>query len=140
MIRHVSGVAEIVENVPAAVDYYRNVLGLTVEYKPDEPYAVVKVPGVLHFGIWARASAAERMYGSSDQAARVPLGFHIEFEVNAVADAAQAIGSKGVAIAQGRVEEPWGQVTARYFSPTSGALVGLSETPWCRELPRDSGC
>jgi len=35
MLRHVAGLAEIVEDVHAAVSFYRDVLGLTVEGDPS---------------------------------------------------------------------------------------------------------
>ena len=63
MIRHFAGVAEIVEDFEAAVQFYRDTLGLEVE-SLSEGYATATVPGVLHFGIWSRAEAAEATYGS----------------------------------------------------------------------------
>ena len=58
MIRHVAGIAEIVDDLDAAVRLYREALGLAVEPKPGGGYAEVKVAGVLHFGLWERAHAA----------------------------------------------------------------------------------
>ena len=78
MIRHFAGVAEIVEDFEAAVQFYRDTLGLEVE-SLSEGYATATIPGVLHFGIWSRAEAAEATYGSSDAAEHVPLGFTIAF-------------------------------------------------------------
>ncbi len=132
-IRHISGIAEIVDDVPAAVEYYRNVLKLEVEHEAGSPYAVVKVSGVPHFGLWARSAAAERVYGSPEAAPRIPLGFSVEFEADEVSSATDSVRASGVNVPQGRSEEPWGQITSRFFSP-SGALVGLTETPWARKL------
>ena len=58
MIRHFAGVAEIVEDFEAAVQFYRDTLGLEVE-SLSEGYATATIPGVLHFGIWSRAEAAK---------------------------------------------------------------------------------
>src|SRR5258708_38744598 len=72
MIRHMAGLAEVVEDVDAAVAFYRG-LGLTVNQDgPD--YAVAEVPGTLHFGIWSRPSAAESTYGSRHAGDPGPLG------------------------------------------------------------------
>ena len=132
MIRHFAGVAEIVEDFEAAVQFYRDTLGLEVE-SLSEGYATATVPGVLHFGIWSRAEAAEATYGSPDAADRVPLGFTIAFEVDDVTEAAQHLDNAAVKIVQPTKTEPWGQVTSRFITP-SGALCEIAETPWARRI------
>ena len=132
MIRHFAGVAEIVEDFEAAVQFYRDTLGLEVE-SLSEGYATATVPGVLHFGIWSRAEAAEATYGSPDAADRIPLGFTIAFEVDEVTEAAQHLDNAAVAVVQPTKTEPWGQVTSRFITP-SGALCEIAETPWARRI------
>ncbi len=132
MLRHFAGVAEIVEDVEAAIQFYRDTLGLEVE-SLSEGYATATVPGVLHFGIWSRAEAAQATYGSRDAAERVPLGFTIAFEVDEVAEAAQHLDNAAVEVVQPTKTEPWGQVTSRFISP-SGALCEIAETPWARRI------
>ena len=132
MIRHFAGVAEIVEDFEAAVQFYRDTLGLEVE-SLSEGYATATIPGVLHFGIWSRAEAAEATYGSPDAADRVPLGFTIAFEVDDVAEAAQHLKNSAVEVVQPTKTEPWGQVTSRFITP-SGALCEIAETPWARRI------
>ena len=133
MIRHIAGLAEIVDDVEAAVRFYRDVLGLAVEREADAPYANVIVPGTLHFGIWSRAAAAESVYGEAAAAARIPLGFTVAFEVDAVSADTEALQARGWQFVQHSRTEPWGQTTARFFSP-SGALAEISETPWARRI------
>jgi catechol 2,3-dioxygenase-like lactoylglutathione lyase family enzyme len=135
MLRHVAGVAEIVEDVNKALEFYRDLLGVEVEKQDGDDYAMVTVPGVLHFGIWNRAHAAECVFGSREDADRIPLGFTLEFEVDDVTDAANRIESDGREIAQAPREEPWGQKTFRMFSP-SGGLLGFAETPWARKIAK----
>ena len=132
MIRHFAGVAEIVEDFEAAVQFYRDTLGLEVE-SLSEGYATATVPGVLHFGIWSRAEAAEATYGSPDAADRVPLGFTIAFEVDNVTEASQHLNNSAVNVVQPTKTEPWGQVTSRFITP-SGALCEIAETPWGRRI------
>ena len=132
MIRHFAGVAEIVEDFEAAIKFYRDTLGLEVE-SLSEGYATATVPGVLHFGIWSRAEAAEATYGSPDAAERVPLGFTIAFEVDEVAEAAQHLNNAAAEVVQPTKTEPWGQVTSRFITP-SGALCEIAETPWARRI------
>ena len=132
MLRHFAGVAEIVEDVEAAIQFYRDTLGLEVE-SLSEGYATATVPGVLHFGIWSRAEAAQAAYGSRDAAERVPLGFTIAFEVDEVTEAAQHLDNAAVEVVQPTKTEPWGQVTSRFITP-SGALCEIAETPWARRI------
>lgn len=137
MIRHVSSIAEVVEDLEQSVHFYRDVLGLDVEHEPGNPYAVVGVAGVPHFGLWTREAAAETVFGDPDAVARVPLGFFVEFEVDAVAETQEAIEERGWSVPQPRKEEAWGQTTSRFFT-TSGALCGITETPWARRLDQES--
>ena len=136
MIRHMAGIAEIVEDVEAAVRYYRDVLGLAVEHEAGSPYATIKLPGILHFGLWDRRAAAESVFGDPNAADRIPLGFSPEFEVDSVTETAASIAANGAQVDQPPKVEPWGQGSTRLFS-LSGGLVGFAETPWARQLAHD---
>ena len=133
MLRHVAGLAEIVEDVNEALAFYRDVLGLTVEKQEGDDYAMLSVPGVLHFGIWNRGHAAESVFGNREHADRIPLGFTLEFEADDVTDAARSIAGAGRQILQAPRDEPWGQKTFRMLSP-GGSLLGFAETPWARRI------
>ena len=136
MIRHISAIAEVVDDVDAAVAFYRDVLGLTVEHQPGGGYATVEISGALHFSIWSRSAAAEATYGDEAAADRIPLGFSVEFEVDSVDDATDAIGERGWQVVQPPKKEPWGQSTSRFMLP-SGMLGGFSETPWARRISQE---
>jgi catechol 2,3-dioxygenase-like lactoylglutathione lyase family enzyme len=128
MIRHVSGIAEIVEDVEAAARFYEG-LGASVSREgPD--YAIAEIPGILHFGIWARAHAAESTFGSRDATDEVPLGFCVALEVD---DIDAAGGKLGKLVLRGAQDEPWGQRTLRFRSP-SGAVCEVCISPASREL------
>ena len=133
MIRHVAGVAEVVDDIDAAVRFYRDDLGLEVNHEPGESYATVAICGVPHFGIWLRSRAAELVFGDAAQIDRIPLGFSIGFEVDSVKDAENTLRSTETPVVQGLKVEPWGQHTARFLS-RSGALCELSETPGARKI------
>ena len=135
MIRHISSIAEVVEDIDTAVGFYRDVLGFDVEYDPGSGYAIVKVPGILHFGIWDHTEAAKLTFGNADSAKRIPFGFSVGFEVDDVAEASKAMINKGWSIVQPKKEEPWGQLTSRFYS-ASGALCEFSEMPGARRLIR----
>ena len=133
MIRHVVGIAEIVEDLAAAVRFYRDSLGLDVKPTADGNYAEVSADGVSHFGLWRRSHAALMIHGDAALAERVPLGFSIGFEVDSVAEGEVKLREVGVPVIQGTRLEPWGQKTCRFMSP-SGQVCEISETPWARAL------
>ncbi len=133
MLRHVAGMAEVVEDVNEALEFYRDVLGLKVEKQDGDDYAMLSVPGILHLGIWNRGHAAQSTFGSREHADRIPLGFTLEFEVDSVEQAAGCIEADERELAQAPREEPWGQKTCRMISP-GGSLLGFAETPWARRI------
>ena len=133
MIRHLAGIAEIVDDLSAAVSFYRDDLGLEVDTSDSVDYASVKIPGVIHFGLWSREAAAEATYGDRTAVDRVSPGLTIEFEVDDVPSASQALEGRGIKLLHGPKAEPWGQTTAR-LALLSGALCGLAETPWARGI------
>lgn len=136
MIRHVAGIAEIVEDVGAAAAFYRDQLGLEVEGEAAEGYFVVKIAGVLHFGIWSRARAAQVVFGDPGRSEEIPLGFTVGLEVDSVSGSEALLRQRGVEFVQPTREESWGQTTARFLFP-GGGLGEISETPWARELPSE---
>ncbi len=132
MLRHLASIAEVVEDVDAAVHFYRDILGLEVEVH-NEGCADVTVPGTLHFGIWSRSEAAKATYGNPEAADRVPLGFTIGFEVDAVATAEKRLADAGIEVVQPTKTEPWEQVTSRFLTP-GGSFCEVAETPWARSI------
>ncbi len=136
MIRHLSAIAEVVDDVDAAVDFYRDMLGLTVEHQPGGGYTTVEISGALHFSIWSRSAAAVATFGDEDAIDRIPLGFSMEFEVDSVSSATDVIDERGWEVVQPPKTESWGQTTSRFTFP-SGMLGGFSETPWARRISQD---
>ena len=138
MVRHIAGIAEIVEDMDAAVRFYRDVLGLEVEHEPGSGYGTVNVSGILHFGLWLRSEAANATFGDASAVERIPLGFSVGFEVDAVEDESRSMSAKGLTLAQEPKTESWGQKTSRFFT-ASGALCEVSETPWARRISQAMG-
>jgi len=134
LARHVASVAEIVDDVAVAVAFYRDVLRMEVEHEPKSPYAVVKIPGIFHYGLWSRSHAAESIFGDAREVEKVPLGITIAFEAEALKPAIEHVRQNGGEVIQDFKEEPWGQKSAHLLL-SSGAIGGLVETPWARQLP-----
>jgi catechol 2,3-dioxygenase-like lactoylglutathione lyase family enzyme len=136
MVRHLAGVAEIVEDVPAAVAFYRDTLGFEIKQQQGDDYAVFAVPGILHFGVWSRSAAAQATFGDRAAADSIPLGYHIEFEVDDLNQTAEQIDASQCVLVQPPHEEPWGQKTTRAIGP-GGGLIGFAVTPWARRLAQE---
>lgn len=128
MIRHLAGLAEVVEDVKAAAAFYES-LGLVVKIDEDANYGHVEIDGVMHFGLWPREAAAQAIFGSADKASQVPLGFTLGFEVDSVDEDGKRLSN----VVQDPKDEPWGQRVMRFTSP-SGTICELSETSWARHL------
>jgi catechol 2,3-dioxygenase-like lactoylglutathione lyase family enzyme len=133
MIRHIASIAEIVEDIGAAVQFYEEILGLQVDHEGGSGYATIEIPGILHFGVWDRDSAAEMTFGDRERRDEISLGFSIGFEVDRIEGAVDRLEAEGWDVLQHRKTEPWGQVTSRFTSP-SGALCEFSELPTARRI------
>ena len=136
MLRHLASVGEIVDDVEAAVRFYRDVLGLSLDYEEGAEYVQVEMPGVLHYAIWSRRAAAEACFGDPNAVNRVPLGFTVGFEVEGVSDSVAEVEKRGWPLLHGPKEEPWGQETSRFLSP-GGSLCEIARTPWARQVTQD---
>ncbi|KAA3645460.1 MAG: hypothetical protein DWQ07_13410 [Chloroflexi bacterium] len=134
MIRHLAGLAEVVDDVGKAVSFYRDVLGLPVKHEEGAEYVEVEIEGILHYGIWSRRAAAQAIYGDPEASDQIELGYLLGFEVDSVEKSSQHIKSKSSLI-QPPKEEPWGQRTSRFEMP-SGQLAEIAETPWARKITR----
>ena len=137
MIRHLAGVCEVVEDIGVAVVFYRDVVGIPVEFERGATYAHATLNGVLHFGIWERGAAAVAIFGDGACPGRVPLGFRVGFEVASLAAAVATLRTRGAGVETGLGSAPSGQSVGRVRLP-SGALADLLETPWAREIASDA--
>jgi catechol 2,3-dioxygenase-like lactoylglutathione lyase family enzyme len=133
MIRHLSGLAEVVEDIESAVSFYQDTLGLVVNFETGNNYADVELPGILHFGLWSREAAAAVILGSPNQSDQIPLGFFIGLEVDSVLETTKQVEENKISFLQTTKKEEWGQVTSRLITP-SGVLIELTETPWARKV------
>ena len=133
MIRHFAGVAEIVEDVNAALAFYRDTLGFEVKQQMGDDYAVVAVPGILHFGIWNRAHAALAIFGTPRRGGPHSARLHDRIRSRRRRSRGEAGRRGGLDVVQPPHMEPWGQKTCRAIA-LGGGVVGFAETPWGRTL------
>lgn len=130
----VAGFGPIVENAAPSKALYADALALPLLSSPDEPdyLHTDKVNGVRHFALWPLASAARSCFGADVWPAEMPKPTAwIEFDVEDVRQASDALQQRGYRLLVDSRTEPWGQTVTRFLSP-EGLLVGLTFTPWMR--------
>ena len=104
-----------VEDVPAAKDFYQNVLGLEVIYE-DADSAVVKLQNLLVNLLTvdnAPTLVAPSPVGAAGAGARLLLTIAVE---NADATC-EELEKHGVRILNGPIDRPWGRRTAAFADP-----------------------
>ncbi len=115
--------------------FYRDTLGLPLETQPgaDDAYLHAEgIPGVKHFALWPLSEAAKSCFGTPEWSKTVPEPHAwMEFDVENLTDATNALKKKGYRLLVDNRQEPWGQTVTRLLSP-EGILIGLTITPWLR--------
>jgi catechol 2,3-dioxygenase-like lactoylglutathione lyase family enzyme len=130
----VAGFGPITRTPADSRAFYKETLGLPLEPMPgDDRYLHGAIEGVKHFGIWPLDSAAESCFGTSEWPKDVPTpNAWIEYDVEDVRSASQALRERGYRLLVDNRVEPWGQTVTRLLSP-EGVLVGVTITPWMRK-------
>jgi catechol 2,3-dioxygenase-like lactoylglutathione lyase family enzyme len=130
----VAGFGPVVRNADSAA-FYRDALGLPLETQPGAGDAYLHtggVNGVRHFALWPLRDAATSCFGVPEWPDTIPEPRSwLEFDVEDLATASEALKRKGYRLLVDNRQEPWGQTVTRLLSP-EGILVGLTITPWMR--------
>lgn len=104
-----------VEDLPAAVQFYRRVFGLPVEFEDDNS-AVFKFKNTL-INLLKTASAGELVeparVAERDAGARAVFTIHVD-DVDAMCAVLKA---RGVDLLNGPMDRPWGIRTASFMDP-----------------------
>jgi catechol 2,3-dioxygenase-like lactoylglutathione lyase family enzyme len=129
----VAGFGPLVENAAASNAFFLDALGLPLEQQADGGYYhSEKIDGVRHFALWPLSEAALSCFGADTWPTNFPKPHSwLEFEVEDVATATEAMKARGHKLLVEARKEPWGQTVTRLLSP-EGILVGLTFTPWLR--------
>jgi hypothetical protein len=130
----VAGFGPIVADPHASRALYLDALKLPLkpqDHDPDYLHAET-LDGVRHFALWPLSGAAESCFGTTTWPKDVPAPqAWIEFDVEDVPVASDALKQRGYRLLVDAREEPWGQTVTRLLSP-EGLLVGITFTPWMR--------
>jgi hypothetical protein len=108
-----------------------------IPFKESDGYLHTEaLEGAKAFALWPLSQAAESCFGTP----KWPTGVTIpqawlEFDVEDVGEATQALLKRGYELLVNNRKEPWGQTVTRLLSP-EGILVGVTHTPWMRKAQR----
>ena len=129
----VAGFAPIVTDLGESRNFYKELLGVPLEYEEASDYtATSELEGLKRFGLWTLLDAARSVFDQGEWPTDVPIPQGtIEFDVEDVAEAVSEMKPKGSEILQGTRVEPRGQTTVCLLSP-EGLLIGITYTPWLR--------
>lgn len=132
-VRFVAGFGPVVRDVAESHELYADLLGIAFEEDAAGYPHTGALAGVNHFALWPLARAAESCFGDDEWPDDVPAPqAWIEFDVDDVAAATDALRDDGYALLVENREEPWGQTVTRLLGP-DGLLVGITYTPWMRD-------
>ena len=137
MVRHLAGVAEIVEDVPAAVAFYRDTFGFKIKQQMGDDYVVFDVPGILHFGVWSRAAAAEATFGDRAAADSVPLGYTDGVRSRRPRPGSRRSRRQPMSSSSNRPIPNPGARKPAALSPPAAASWDSPITPWARSLAQE---
>jgi catechol 2,3-dioxygenase-like lactoylglutathione lyase family enzyme len=128
-ILFVAGFGPIIRD-EASRKLYRDTLGLPL--KGEDYLNTNEVEGVKEFALWPLSQAAESCFGTTAWPTHLPVPqAWLEFDVEDIQAATQALKDEGYTLLVSARREPWGQTVTRLLSP-EGLLVGVSHTPWLR--------
>ncbi len=128
----IAGFGPIVKDPPASRRLYVETFGIDFE-ESNEYLHTDKLEGANAFALWPLSQAAESCFGRDTWPADMPVPqAWLEFDVEDVGRATQALRERGYQLLVANRKEPWGQTVTRLVSP-EGLLVGVTQTPWMRK-------
>ena len=130
-ILFIAGFGPIIKDSKASRRLYVDTFG--IDFGESNGYLHTdKLDGAKAFALWPLSQAAESCFGKTrwPPDLPVPQGW-LEFDVEDVAGATEALQQRGYRLLVINRKEPWGQTVTRLLSP-EGLLVGVTHTPWMR--------
>lgn len=132
-IRFIAGFGPIDRDVAASRALYADALGISFKEEASGYLYTGAMEGAKHFALWPLAQAAQSCFGRDEWPEDVPVPqAWLEFEVDDVAKATEALEAHGYRMLVRNGMEPWGQTVSRFLSP-EGLLVGVTYTPALRK-------
>ena len=113
------GLTLTVENVAKSVEFYGGVLGLTVAYRSEPAFALIKVDGGGSIGLLSVAEA--RKEGAEDMTPMPRRAIHVELSTDDLDGAYQELMDRGMTFHAPPHDEPWERVMTG-FDPDGYAV------------------
>jgi len=127
------GFGPIVRDAAPSRKLYADELGLSFKEEPGGYLHTEALPGAKTFALWPLAEAAQSCFGRNAWPEDIPVPqAWLEFEVDDIEKATEAIELRGHRMLVRNKTEPWGQTVSRFLSP-EGLLVAVTRTPSMRE-------
>jgi catechol 2,3-dioxygenase-like lactoylglutathione lyase family enzyme len=101
------GLTLTVESVEASIAFYRDQLGLTLEWNAAPAFAMLRVPGTGGGTIGLLALAEARKEGVDDSTAAQKRAVHVEFSTDDLDGLFERLQGRGVVFHQPPHDEPW---------------------------------
>ncbi|WP_414898729.1 VOC family protein [Rhodovulum sp. YEN HP10] len=133
----VAGFGPITTDPARSRALYVETLGLPLKsHGENEDYLLTEdgaLSGCRHFALWPLVQAAQSCFGLDEWPADLPTPqAWLEFDVENIAKATEALLARGCQLLVANRQEPWGQKVTRFLSP-EGLLLAVTETPWLRD-------
>jgi hypothetical protein len=129
----IAGFGPMVDDSGSSRKLYADVLRIAFKEEAGGYLHTEAVQGAKTFALWPLAHAAESCFGTSTWPREITTPHAwLEFDVESVEKATEALELAGVRMLVRNKTEPWGQTVSRFLSP-EGILVGITYTPWMRE-------
>lgn len=129
----IAGFGPIVRDATPSRKLYADDLGLAFKKETGGYLHTETLQGAKTFALWPLSQAAQSCFGRDAWPGdiAVPQAW-LEFEVDSVAQATEALERRGHRILVRNRTEPWGQTVSRFLSP-EGLLIGVTFTPSMRD-------
>ncbi len=131
-ILFVAGFGPIVRDSSASRKLYVDTLGIAFTEEEGGYLHTDKIKGVKHLALWPLSQAAQSCFRSDVWPSEIPIPqAWLEFDVEDVSAATEALKKRGYQLLVETRKEPWGQIVTRLLSP-EGLLLGITYTPALR--------
>jgi hypothetical protein len=132
-ILFIAGFGPIVPDRGTSKALYGEVLDIRFKEEKDGYLHTESLEGAKNFGLWPLSQAAQSCFGTASWPHGVPRPqAWLEFDVQNVEEATEALEQLGYQMLVKNRQEPWGQTVSRFLSP-EGLLIGITYTPLFRE-------
>lgn len=128
----IAGFGPIVRDTTQSRKLYGDALGIHFKEESGAYLHTEALKGAKTFALWPLSQAAQSCFDKDSWPDNLPVPqAWLEFDVDDVQAATEALETRGYRVLVKSKKEPWGQIVSRFISP-EGLLVGITFTPALR--------